>query len=188
MTLPLNPFYFLRHGETDWNKQHISMGQKDIPLNNRGREQAYQAAQLLKDNFFASIAVSPLSRAMKTAQIIAEEIQKPIAIIEKLKEACWGILEGKPKADQKDINDWINGKAFEGAETFASFTERVREGVSEALNLPGPVLIVSHGGVYWVIQKILNLPYQDLPNCVPIYHRPPVSSPHPWFVYSLENE
>lgn len=31
--LPLNPFYFLRHGETDWNLEHRAMGSQDIPLN-----------------------------------------------------------------------------------------------------------------------------------------------------------
>jgi hypothetical protein len=31
-TLPLKPFYFIRHGETDWNKRNIIMGSIDIPL------------------------------------------------------------------------------------------------------------------------------------------------------------
>jgi len=41
-------FYFIRHGETDWNLESRTMGQKDISLNNTGKLQARQAATLLK--------------------------------------------------------------------------------------------------------------------------------------------
>ncbi len=36
MPLPNKSFYFIRHGETDWNKRHIIMGSIDIPLNDLG--------------------------------------------------------------------------------------------------------------------------------------------------------
>ena len=38
--LPHQPFYFLRHGETDWNKERRLQGMTDVPLNPRGEEQA----------------------------------------------------------------------------------------------------------------------------------------------------
>lgn len=38
LTLKRVAFYFIRHGETDWNVQKKIMGQLDIPLNNRGKE------------------------------------------------------------------------------------------------------------------------------------------------------
>ncbi|KJV91271.1 2,3-bisphosphoglycerate-dependent phosphoglycerate mutase [Orientia tsutsugamushi] len=47
--LPLKPFYFLRHGETDWNLAHRAMGSQDIPLNDRGVSQGLNAAELLKN-------------------------------------------------------------------------------------------------------------------------------------------
>mgnify|MGYP003704279353 CR=1 FL=1 len=37
------PFWFLRHGETDWNAQGLSQGNVDIPLNATGRAQAVAA-------------------------------------------------------------------------------------------------------------------------------------------------
>ena len=41
-------FYFLRHGETDWNKQQKIMGQSDIPLNKTGVLQARTVAEKFK--------------------------------------------------------------------------------------------------------------------------------------------
>ncbi len=41
-------FYFLRHGETDWNKEQRIMGQTDIPLNNHGILQAQTVAEKLR--------------------------------------------------------------------------------------------------------------------------------------------
>jgi len=36
-------FYFIRHGQTDWNLKHIAMGSKNIPLNQLGVKQAHEA-------------------------------------------------------------------------------------------------------------------------------------------------
>ena len=46
-SLPLNPFYFIRHGETEWNRRNIVMGSQDIPLNELGLQQAHEASQVL---------------------------------------------------------------------------------------------------------------------------------------------
>ncbi|MBT4739275.1 MAG: hypothetical protein HOH20_11635 [Rhodospirillaceae bacterium] len=41
--LPRVPFFFLRHGETDWNKNRLAQGQTDTALNDTGRDQASSA-------------------------------------------------------------------------------------------------------------------------------------------------
>ena len=46
--IPLTPFWFLRHGETDWNARGLSQGNVDIPLNAVGRAQAERAAVALQ--------------------------------------------------------------------------------------------------------------------------------------------
>ncbi len=51
-TLPLKPFYFIRHGETDWNKRNIIMGSIDIPLNDYGIDQARRAAMIIQEEAF----------------------------------------------------------------------------------------------------------------------------------------
>lgn len=42
-------FYILRHGRTDWNEEHRLQGEVDIPLNETGRQMAYDAAEKYKD-------------------------------------------------------------------------------------------------------------------------------------------
>lgn len=185
MSLISAPFYFLRHGETDWNKSHRSMGQTDIPLNTTGLAQAKEAALILRKSNIQSIASSPLSRALTTAEIIAETIRKPITIFDGLKECKWGTREGHIKGKYPWLEEWKKGAFIEGAETYAEFVQRVFSAFQKILKLPTPVLIVAHGGVYWAIQEVLSLQKEDIRNCIPIFHRPPEHPNHPWFVCSL---
>ena len=46
-------FYILRHGRTDWNEEHRLQGEVDIPLNETGRQMAYDAAEKYKDKDFS---------------------------------------------------------------------------------------------------------------------------------------
>ena len=66
---------FVRHGETDNNKNRIIQGGNlNSPLNDTGRKQAADQAKKLKKESFDVIVASPLKRAMETATIIAEEL------------------------------------------------------------------------------------------------------------------
>ena len=67
-------FYFLRHGETDWNKQQKIMGQSDIPLNETGVLQAKTVVEKIQVLSIDVIVTSPLKRAYKTAEIIGNKI------------------------------------------------------------------------------------------------------------------
>ena len=179
------PFYFLRHGQTDYNLQHKTMGSKDIPLNSTGLSQAIKVAQLLKNEPISTIVTSPLVRATKTAKIIAEYIKAPIIEISELKEACWGEKEGTVTENNLWIKAWQNGEEIEKGEPYSIFSSRIFNGLNKALKHQGPVLIVSHGIVYWVIQEILRLPIIDISNATPYFHRPPEHPNHPWSVYPL---
>lgn len=66
--------YLIRHGETDWNRQRRFQGREDIPLNENGILQAKQCSNALMGEQFRAIITSPLSRATKTAQIIAQNL------------------------------------------------------------------------------------------------------------------
>jgi broad specificity phosphatase PhoE len=186
--LPLKPFYFLRHGETDWNLEHRAMGSQDIPLNDRGVSQGLNAAELLKNEPITTIISSPLLRARKTADIIAQHIKAPVIEITELQEAYWGEKEGQLKGNGLWVNGWRDGDKIKGAEKYSDFAIRIKRGIEKALEHIDPVLIVSHGGVYWVVQEILGLPIIDLGNAEPIFHRPPQHPSHPWAIYPLSEE
>jgi broad specificity phosphatase PhoE len=188
MMISHKPFYFIRHGETDWNREHIFMGQKDIPLNQYGIEQAQKAAKNLADVEIASIATSPLKRAAKTAEIIAKAIKRPITIIDELRECCWGTKEGQAADDETFFKKWLEGHGPAGAETVQEFDKRVLSALNQVLKLPEPVLIVAHGGVYGAIRRQLSLPVVYLHNCMSFYHIPPQHTTHPWFVHDLAGE
>ncbi len=62
-------FYFIRHGETRWNKEHRAQGQRDVPLNLIGLEQAQGACKETMHLGISTICTSPLQRALDTALI-----------------------------------------------------------------------------------------------------------------------
>ena len=176
MTIRAQDFYFIRHGQTDWNFKNISMGSQNIGLNNVGIEEAYKAKGMIEGIKFNTVVSSPLDRAFQTATILNEGIStEKIEIVEELREACWGVMEGKPRGDSDWLELWRKGGLIDDAETYEEFKSRVITGLYKAMDYPAPVLIVSHGGVYWVIQEMLKLDVKDLPNATPIYHKSEIS-------------
>ena len=62
--------YIVRHGETDWNVEHRYLGSTDLPLNERGLEQAAVLADRFQDISLAAVYASDLTRSYQTAEII----------------------------------------------------------------------------------------------------------------------
>ena len=94
MPIPQRSFYFLRHGQTDWNAEGRFQGHTDIALNELGLSQARHAAQALAACPIDIIVASPLIRALKTAAIVAERLDKPLFVDSALKERHFGAFEG----------------------------------------------------------------------------------------------
>ncbi len=166
-------FIFLRHGETDWNLRDVVQGQQDVPLNATGRAQARAARELLARCEVATICSSPLARALETARIVQAARDCPLEIIDGLKEFGLGKKEGAPNGAW--LRDWQRGAVVpEGAEPYGRFIERALAAVNEALTRPGPVLIVSHGGVHWAVRQHARLDEDlEMVNGVPLRHLPP---------------
>ncbi|MGH7041397.1 MAG: histidine phosphatase family protein, partial [Acetobacteraceae bacterium] len=85
------PFWFLRHGETDWNARNLSQGNIDVPLNQTGLAQARSAAELLKFRGVREIVASPLSRARTTAEIVGEALTLTVRTDADLRETAFGV-------------------------------------------------------------------------------------------------
>jgi probable phosphoglycerate mutase len=186
LTLPLNPFYFTRHGETEWNRRNIVMGSQDIPLNELGLQQAHEASRVLENESFDIIVSSTKLRAQQTAEIIAQRTNKPIVLEEGLVEINWGEAEGTSCDPILFLlDDTCKPK---GAETFFAFQKRVVDTITSVLLMEKPPLIVSHGGVFKVLTHYMG--YKDLSssNCEPFFFKPPCMPSHPWTVCSLSGE
>jgi len=166
------PFWYLRHGETDWNARNLSQGNVDVPLNQNGLVQARAAAEMLRGRGIRTIVSSPLGRARVTAEIAGEVLELPVRIEDGLREVAFGVQEGKPMTDW--FGRWIAGEwTPEGAETFAELRERAVAAVNRALALPAPVLVVSHGALFRALRSAMGLvPNVRTRNAVPFLCTP----------------
>ena len=138
--------YIVRHGETDWNKEHRIQGHQDIPLNEQGRRDAKKAKNKLKNVNFDVVFSSPLSRALETAKIITDH---DIIIAKRLIERGNGQLEGCNNLDIIKSIPWNEEKVIEyGVEPISELRERVNSFLDEIVNnyKDKNVLIVTHAG------------------------------------------
>lgn len=93
--------YFIRHGETNWNREKRFQSVSDVPLNARGLAQARCAAEELQRRGadFRKILCSPLQRAVRTAQIIGAELGLKPIVDQRLMEMDFGDWEAQLEAD-----------------------------------------------------------------------------------------
>lgn len=180
-------FYYVRHGQTDWNLNKRLQGNADIPLNETGIEQAYEAKEKLAGEPISAIFTSPLQRARKTADIVNEALQCPVVEIEGLKECNFGPNEGS--TDYAWLSDWLTGDGSSipaGVEPYDQFLARATQAINHALAKPGPILIVAHGGVYVPIKMVLPENKQVLlGNGQPVRHEPPENANGAWRTTNL---
>jgi probable phosphoglycerate mutase len=173
-------FWFLRHGETDWNARGLSQGNVDIPLNQTGLAQARSAALLLRTRGITSIISSPLSRAEDTADVVAQELGLAVDVDEGLREVSFGVQEGKPMSEW--FASWVAGKLTPaGAETFLALTARAVAAVNRCTDRPPIVLIVAHGALFRAIRAAMgHEPNVRTRNAVPIWCEPPRTGASAW--------
>lgn len=168
----------IRHGETDWNIEGRWQGQEDIPLNQRGREQAERMAELLEEHAIDAIYSSDLQRAHETARIVAEEKGLPIHVDPRLREIHqgeWqGLLVKEIETRYADLFKERSEDPYNIAPPGGESTFEVRERVLEFLKKiekeypDSTVAIVSHGFTLAVIQThYLNEPFERVFDLVP---------------------
>jgi broad specificity phosphatase PhoE len=174
------PFWFLRHGETDWNAQNLSQGAVDVPLNETGLAQARSASLLLRNKNIKAIISSPFSRAKVTADIAAAELGLPVEIDEGLKEVAFGVQEGKPMSEW--FSHWVDGVLTpEGAESFSSLATRGVAAINRCTARPPVVLVVAHGALFRAIRGAMgHEPNVRTRNAVPIWCEPPAKGSNVW--------
>ena len=119
---------FVRHGQTDWNRDDRMQGSSDIPLNNTGREQAQAVIHALGDRSWDVVVSSPLLRARETAEIVATSLGLELGpSYPEFVERSYGSLEGANAT--ATIERWPN-KEYPDAESLASVVERGLAGLA----------------------------------------------------------
>ncbi len=170
------PIVFIRHGETDWNREFRFQGQRDIPLNDHGRRQAARnggaVASILADGAWRIVG-SPLGRALETMRIVLEaagQSDHPFTLDPVLKEVNYGDWEGMtlPEIEQRlpdqlrarDADKW--GYVPPNGESYANLADRTAVWLK---TLDGPTVVVAHGGVLRALMYLLaGLPAHDAPH------------------------
>ena len=95
---------FMRHGKTEMNMKNICVGSIDEPINERGKQQADEAARMfLASGEIIDLIVSSLMvRHLQTAGILSRVLGVPIRINERLRERNVGELQGSPETPESD--------------------------------------------------------------------------------------
>jgi probable phosphoglycerate mutase len=142
----------VRHGETEWSRsgQHTSF--TDLPLTPRGEEQAKSLVPLVAGRPFALVLTSPLTRAVRTAELagLTGAVQDA-----DLHEWYYGVYEGVTSDEihrtRPDWDLWTDGgppgpdgRPGESPEEVGERADRVLSRVEEALP-EGDVMLVAHG-------------------------------------------
>ena len=170
------PLLFIRHGQTDWNREARLQGQQDIPLNAMGRRQAERngraIAGILRCRQWRLVA-SPLRRSVETMRIVlaaAGHGAAPFATDTVLVEACFGEWEGLTLLEVAE-RDPEGGRDRErdkwsfippAGESYSMLCERLSPWLA---GLAAPTLIVAHGGILRVLlHRLGGLPAHDAPH------------------------
>ena len=147
-------FYFVRHGQTDHNKQRICQGHADIPLNETGLTQVDAAASVLVEEKPVAIRASDLKRVRQTAAPIAECLGLDVLTDSRLRERAFGIYENK------SIQGQLWSFDHPSIETLDDFVDRSLAGFGWALQ-QDDVLMVTHGGLRRVLAGALGIEMAD---------------------------
>ena len=148
---------FIRHGETDWNRQQRFQGQIDVPLNATGQAQAVRLAARLAAEPADLLFSSDLQRARETATPLGAAWALPVQALPGLREQSFGVLEGLDVPTIKTRHpelwaQWLVHRAdfaLPGGESLRQFHARVMAALHALAEAQAGrhTVVVTHGGV-----------------------------------------
>ena len=146
--------YLIRHGETQWNREGRCQGATDIPLTDKGYQQAQAIADAFTGISLSLILSSPLQRSRETAAILAASQNLPVETCPELQEWNQGTLEGLTGPEllshhQTYFQRWFSdpaGAAPPQGEPLQVVQARAWPVIDrlQERSLQGPVAVVSH--------------------------------------------
>ena len=150
--------YITRHGETDYNVKNLVCGISDARLTEKGIEQAKKLAVSLQSVNYRYLYVSPLQRAVDTANL-ANVRQLEMIVEPRIIEINFGKYEGIHRKDEGFLNNKHNlAFRYPGGESFIELCKRVYEFLDEIKNqaVDNDVLLVCHGAVCRAVHSYFN--------------------------------
>lgn len=164
----MTTFLLIRHGETDWNAAGRWQGHADIPLNQRGQQQAAALAARLAGHPISAIISSDLQRTAQTAVPLATAHNLPIIHNPIWRERHVGqfsglttaeIIEQFPESWQEQTNGVLNPPGGELYEQFYERAARAFAGLTAVYQNNETIAVISHGGTLAaVISHVLGIP------------------------------
>ena len=137
----------VRHGETEWSRDHRHTGRTDIGLTANGEREARSVGETLVHWNFVARFTSPLQRAARTAELSG--VPGSFTVVDDLMEWDYGVYEGRRtvdiREDEPGWSKWLNPLAEgESVEDVGQRSDRAIEIIAEAATA-GPTIVFAHG-------------------------------------------
>lgn len=154
----MSTIFLVRHGATEWNIHKRAQGQADVPLTDKGRLQALDAAKQLAAFKVAAVYSSDLQRAVDTAQAIAHTHGVDVITDTRLREIDQGDWTGLPVAEieRRWPELWGAARHYNarpGGESPRQVRARGLDAIRDAVaaHPDAGIVAVSHGGtIRWI--------------------------------------
>lgn len=159
----------VRHGQTQWNKEQIFRGSKDIELDKTGRKQAEALGERLKSRKIDAIYSSSLKRAMATAEAIARLQGLPVMVGPGLVDMSFGEWEGMAHQEVRQKypkqyqvwreNPWkVKIPGASNIRDIQAQSMKAIRGLVEDNPLESTVVVVTHRVILkLILMKMLNM-------------------------------
>jgi probable phosphoglycerate mutase len=137
--------FLIRHGETAWTLSGQHTGRSDIPLTEKGKQEARQLEDKLKPFSFEKVLCSPSQRAKETCRFAGYLEQAEL--LDDLAEWDYGRYEGLTRDEilKKDPNWTVFSKGAPGGESLKDIEQRTARVLSLLKGLQGDVALFSSG-------------------------------------------
>jgi len=156
---------FETHATSLDNEAGLASGWFDVGLSPRGEQQARELGERRRQDAFAAIYCSDLTRAVRTAEIAFGERGIPIARDARLRECDYGALTRHPAADIEARRARHVALPFPGGESYMQCTARVSAWLADAsaAHPGGDLLVIGHRATFYALEHLLcRLPLEHV--------------------------
>ncbi len=162
MSESLPEVYLARHGETAWTVSRQHTGKTDIPLTDRGERNAWSLGERLRGMAFATVLVSPMQRARRTAELagLAQNAEVDVDLMEWDYGECEGLTTAEIRRDRPGWDLFRDGcPGGESVEAIGARTDRI---IAHLRMLDGRTILFGHSHFFRVLAaRWLGLPPGD---------------------------